>query len=289
MDGQRSTADSSSSSQSPSSHPDSTSPPSLSDDLTLYPQSFPFSPVGPAVVAREMIENNLPQWERANFLAETFFDQISWLFRGMTRTQVMGEMLPIIYKRHLPSSYELEDDYSGPHDLALLFMVFAIGALVETHLDPLSSEAEDFHQFARLALCRQSVLEKPTLVTIQTLRLLAIYNGISNSEYGDDETSLETTWSLTTLAIHLSQTVRIYLFIFAMLSSDISQLSRLAFVCLWPFPTVVYNCSNNVSPDRDGARWGLSPKMVERRRILFWDLYVTDAWEVNGFLGIHLD
>jgi len=33
--------------------------------------------------------------------------------------------------------------------------------------------------------------------------------------------------------------------------------------------------------DRDSARWGLSPKMVQRRRILFWDLFVADVWQVS--------
>lgn len=35
------------------------------------------------------------------------------------------------------------------------------------------------------------------------------------------------------------------------------------------------------SLDRDSERWGLSPKMVQRRRILFWDLFVADVWQVS--------
>ena len=33
--------------------------------------------------------------------------------------------------------------------------------------------------------------------------------------------------------------------------------------------------------DRDSARWGLTPKMVQRRRILFWDLFVSDVWQAS--------
>ena len=234
MDNQRSTVDSSGS-QSPSSLPDSTGPPSLSNDFNLYSHSFPLS--DSAGVALKMLENRLPPWERAHFLAQTFLDQISSFFRGLTRLQLMDEMLPTIYKHHFPPNLELEEDYSGAHDLALLFIVFAIGALVDLPVDPLNSEAAEYHQLARAALSRQPVLEKPSLATIQTLRLLAIYNGLS-SESGDDETSMETTWSLTTLAIHLSQTVCISLFIISMLSSDI-KLFRLASVCLYPFLMVI--------------------------------------------------
>jgi hypothetical protein len=38
-----------------------------------------------------------------------------------------------------------------------------------------------------------------------------------------------------------------------------------------------------VPTDRDSARWGLSSKMVQRRRLIFWDLFVADAWQV-GFI-----
>jgi len=32
--------------------------------------------------------------------------------------------------------------------------------------------------------------------------------------------------------------------------------------------------------DRDSAHWGLSPKMTQRRRILFWELFISDVWQV---------
>ena len=31
--------------------------------------------------------------------------------------------------------------------------------------------------------------------------------------------------------------------------------------------------------DRDSARWGLSAPEVERRRELFWDIFVADSWQ----------
>jgi hypothetical protein len=121
------------------------------------------------------------------------------------------------------------EDYSGPHDLALLFMVFAIGALVmpeepgadglegllPTKLASSSSSTpahtrnalgEHYHQVARAAIALQPVLEKPSIVTIQTLHLMSIYNAMSGSDLRS-ETSMEMTWSLITLAAHLSMTV----------------------------------------------------------------------------------
>lgn len=155
---------------------------------------------------QEMVESHLPAWERALFLGETYFEQVAWIFHGVTRVQLIDEMLPILYRRRPSDSGA--DDYNGPHDLALLFVVFAVAALVER--DPSHAHAEHLHQISRVALSLQPVLEKPSIVTIQTLHLMSIYNAMSGNEEAS-ETSMEMTWSLITLAAHLSQTVCVWL------------------------------------------------------------------------------
>ena len=53
-----------------------------------------------------------------------------------------------------------------------------------------------------------NLIEKPeSFETIQALRLLSIYNALSGNELAGQETSVETTWSLVSLAVHLSHTV----------------------------------------------------------------------------------
>lgn len=203
-------------------------------DLALFSQSFPFTPMGHPADVQNLIHSHLPPRQRALALIDTYFEQVSWIFRGVTRTQLVDDMLPVIYQHQPPPPGE---DYSSPHDLALLFIVFSVGALVQP--EPSNAEAEHFHQLARAALTIQPVLEKPSIVTIQTLHLMSIYNAMSGSDL-KSETSMEVTWSLITLASHLSQTIGLH---------------------------------------RDSARWGLSPKMVQRRRILFWDLFVADVWQ----------
>lgn len=147
-------------------------------------------------------------------------------------------------------------DYSGPHDLALLFLIFAVGVLVEPfptngsasdsppngsspHSNSSTTTAsrpspstlgEHYLQLAQAALSLQPVLEKPSIVTIQCLHVMSIYNAMSGegtaspssstdpgindlissteSKTGQNETSMEMTWSLITMAAHLSQTVR---------------------------------------------------------------------------------
>jgi hypothetical protein len=162
-----------------------------------------------------MIERNLPPWERASYLCHSYLHQAAWAFHAVGEEQLIDEMLPCLYKKTIDESC---DDYSGPHDLALIFVVFAIGALVDLNQEPANAEAEaaHYHQIAQAAIGLQSILEKPSLVTIQALRLLSIYNGMIGSDLTDSETSMELTWSLIKLAAQLSQTVRTVLAYFTM-------------------------------------------------------------------------
>ncbi|KAJ7722887.1 fungal-specific transcription factor domain-containing protein [Mycena maculata] len=244
-------------------------PPHVVSPSTLFsPSSFPLTPLGSPAAVHALVISHLPSRARARHLSDTYFEQMAWLFRNTTRGQVW-DMMRAIYGAYRPAEEEDEmwdgdaegdgndeEDYTGPHDLALLFMVFAVGALVqptppgasmeedEAHRQRVAAEAEHLHQIARAALALQPILEKPSLVTIQTLFLLSVYTGMSGGGAAqgqdDGETSMEMTWSLITLAAHLSQTIGLH---------------------------------------RDSARWGLSAKMVQRRRILFWDLFTADVWQ----------
>ncbi|KAJ3725495.1 fungal-specific transcription factor domain-containing protein, partial [Lentinula raphanica] len=298
--------------------------------ITLFSHNFPFTPLAlPPAQIQELIESYLPAYERARELVNIYFEQVAWIFRGISREQLDEEMVGAIYarkhardrgenvkeggydsdehfiklsssrgKQHEDVSEELPRgpslpspapligaDYSGPHDLALLFIVFALAALVEPYPSTSSSSSADgsspnsnpstgpasrpspnslgehYYQLAQASLSLQPVLEKPSIVTIQCLHVMSIYNAMSgegtanpasdtsndtgastgeSKKTGQSETSMEMTWSLITMAAHLSQTIGLH---------------------------------------RDSERWGLSPKIVQRRRILFWDLFVADVWQ----------
>jgi len=143
--------------------------------------------------------------------------------------------------------------------------------------DPAHVLGGHFYQISRAALSLQPVLEKPSIVTIQTLYIMSTYNG--NDMKGD--TSMEMTWSLITLASNLSQKVRCSFpnFFLAFLTS-ILRLDSVRY-------SIAYCLLHLMSClDRDSAHWGLSPKMTQRRRILFWELFVSDVWQVCLFFPI---
>lgn len=164
--------------------------------------------MGSVADVQDMIRGHLPSWDRAIVLSHNFFEQGTAVFRPMTRSQVLEDMLPGIYRRDVGEANEGDvdsEEYNGPHDLALMFIIFAVSTLVEA--DSSDALAEHYYQIARAALCLQPILEKPSMVTVQTLYLLSIYTGMSA---GGNETSMEMTWSLVTLSAHLSQTVGVH-------------------------------------------------------------------------------
>jgi hypothetical protein len=181
--------------------------------LGFFSQFFPFTPLGRPTDVQELIESHLPSWDRSQELSKIYFEQASWLFQGVTRMQLMEDLLPVVYRQRSPSPEDnliLDSNpgaalnHAGPHDLALVFVVFAVAALVQE--EPSDALGEHYHQIAKAALGLQPVLEKPSIVTIQVLHLMSIYNAMSGNDL-KSETSMEMTWSLVTLAAHLSQTV----------------------------------------------------------------------------------
>jgi hypothetical protein len=160
----------------------------------MFSQAFPFTPMGP-----------ITPLDRAKYLMQTYFEQASWLFRSVSQEQVMDELIPMYYSN---STAMPPDESKGVHELGLLLLIFAIGALVDLTQQASNSEAEHYHQLARASICLQPVMEKPSLVTIQALHLLGAYNAMSGNELAGKDTSMETTWSLVILAAHLSQSVR---------------------------------------------------------------------------------
>jgi len=61
------------------------------------------------------------------------------------------------------------------HRLSLLFMVLAVGSLMNTALPAYSLEAEKYNQLARATLFHFSVIDNPTLTSVQTLVLYQFF------------------------------------------------------------------------------------------------------------------
>jgi len=71
-----------------------------------------------------------------------------------------------------------DSDYS--HKMAILFMVFAMGSLLDLDKAPQSIEAARYYQLGRAALSLDSILEHQTIPAIQALILMCHFMFLSN-------------------------------------------------------------------------------------------------------------
>lgn len=76
------------------------------------------------------------------------------------------EIYPLFYA---PDAAPPPDDPLLSHKLALIFMILAIGSLVDIKHPAYNIEAEKYHQLARASLFQSSLFEEPTISAVQTL------------------------------------------------------------------------------------------------------------------------
>ncbi|KAI0074277.1 hypothetical protein K474DRAFT_1601776 [Panus rudis PR-1116 ss-1] len=214
---------------------------------------------------QELLEQYLPPWPRASQLCDLYLEQAPWFFGALTRRQLLEELLPLFYEEAEPipsnghhsqgqssavssgtafstsaATFSLPITRSSSkataHDLALIFVIFCFGALTDPLLPPAphNTESSRYYEITRAALNLEPVLDRPpSVVTVQTLALMAIYQGLVS-----DEKSIEATWAYFGLSCRLAQSV-----------------------------------------NKDPARWKLPPSEVQKRRALFWELFITDGWQ----------
>ncbi|KAG7095619.1 hypothetical protein E1B28_006343 [Marasmius oreades] len=274
--------------------------------LTNLSHSFPLPANQQDFNIDYLIDTYLPTYDEALRLCNLYLEQAPWFFGAVTRRQVFDELLPMWYNEaprpSIPPSLLASDSLpgqssqnrnmngnplsrgaglgvgtmgslsppstspmppidiamvdgsssidsvhdianggkhsGGAHDLALLFVIFCFGALTDILLPaaPENSVAEHYYDLTKVALTLEGVLDRPpSVATVQSLSLMAIYEGLRSGE-----NSIESTWALMGMATKLAQSIGLH---------------------------------------RDCARWRLSPAEVQKRRALFWELFITDCWQ----------
>ncbi|KAL4081790.1 fungal-specific transcription factor domain-containing protein [Scleroderma yunnanense] len=177
----------------------------------------------------------LPSYPRATTLCETYLENSAYIFRPISREELIDEILVPVYtfaKERKQVTVE-KDTETLPHTLSVLFMVFAHGALTDLTLPPYNSEAENYFHLGRLALSLRSVLDLPTAQTLRAVCLMGCYHSNSGRRYTTDSA-----WLLISLASKMAQGVS----------------------------------------NRDPTRFNLSPKVIQRRRTLFWEIFSADLF-----------
>ncbi|KAF6742024.1 hypothetical protein DFP72DRAFT_940614 [Ephemerocybe angulata] len=153
-------------------------------------QSFPFTATNASVDAKAVqatTESYLPAMERATALCSTCLENLASTFDINFRKKLFNELIPAIYRK-------AAGEY-GPHELSLLFVVLAIGCLLDLALPPYSLEAQHYYRLAGATLTLQPVLGEQSFTAVQALHLMSIYDGMTGNE-----SNLEKSYALLDLA-----------------------------------------------------------------------------------------
>lgn len=211
-----------------------------------FPLSVTSSMLNPQepVTLSTLISHFLPQPDEAKRLVQLYLQQAPWFFGAVTEKQIEEEVMPMWYgvasSNGLSPTVTISNPRTGTsHDLALLFMIFCFGSLTDMDLPspPENPISDKFYQLGKAALTldpnapagndhdltahfilltlrcidswstKSGILDRPpSVATVQTLSLMAIYEGLRGGE-----NSIESTWLLFGLATKLAQSVRFFL------------------------------------------------------------------------------
>ncbi|KAG2344031.1 hypothetical protein BDR05DRAFT_1019117 [Suillus weaverae] len=189
----------------------------------------------------------LPSRERALQLMELYYRNVAWMFDPIVRDDFVTNILTPLYGH--TGSPNVNNIHS--HRLSVFFILLASGVLYEQ--SPSSGVlAEQYHALSRAALSLDPIYQDATCATVQALFMAFGYI------YQSDRANNNSRWLLMGVVARLAQLVNIMLPLVARTDGRITE--------------------------RDNAGWGLGQEEIQRRRVLFWEIYSVDAWAsiING-------
>ncbi|KAH6915006.1 fungal-specific transcription factor domain-containing protein, partial [Coprinopsis sp. MPI-PUGE-AT-0042] len=153
--------------------------------------------------AMDLLFNHLPDQPRAWSLCETYLEQGTWATKALKRDEIIEDILSPTYKALKGRNAEDSPVASfSPHKLCVLYMIFALGALVDLTLEPCSREAEHYYHLSRACLSLRSVFDSPEISTVQGLFLMGGYHGWAGTRY-----TVDSSWGLISLSAKVAQSV----------------------------------------------------------------------------------
>jgi hypothetical protein len=145
---------------------------------------------------RDYIRSKLPSRTEAEYLWEQTMQNALWQYNPHNEE--------VFFSNLTHHCYESSVEELSSRRLALLYMILAIGCLVDLNKrGPESPEAEQYHILGRAALCETSVMEDTTVETITALFYEIWYLLVfSDSKKGNGHA-----WGLMGLTAKLAQSV----------------------------------------------------------------------------------
>ncbi|KAG6330355.1 hypothetical protein ID866_8734, partial [Astraeus odoratus] len=180
----------------------------------------------------------LPVPSMAQTLARIYFRLGAWMYNPISQQDFEEDVFKYFYGE---DAHPPMEDPTTAHKLSLMFMILAIGSLMDTQIAAYNIDATKYYHLARAALFQSSLFENPTISAVQALFLMTFYLFLSDRHGSNSGTR----WVIMGTAIKIAQSV----------------------------------CTRKIGLHRDPSRWLSEPREIFRRRTLFWELYTYDSWQ----------
>ncbi|KIY52929.1 hypothetical protein FISHEDRAFT_69385 [Fistulina hepatica ATCC 64428] len=171
--------------------------------------SIPISDVPSTVEGRPVQLSELmwylPDQHRTTELRNIYFLQAAWMYNPISEASFNADIFGHLYDPLLMKAPTVE--LVVAHKLSLMYMVLAIGSLMDVELPAYNLEAEKYHQLARASLFLAPFIDEPTVHAIQALFLMCFYLFIADRQNG---TRAGSRWVIMGIAVKMAQSIGLH-------------------------------------------------------------------------------
>ncbi|KAF8661287.1 hypothetical protein AX16_001386 [Volvariella volvacea WC 439] len=146
----------------------------------------------------------LPLPQRMLELRASYYTYAAWMYNPISSEWLNNEICTQFYDPAVQA--QLTDDRTVSQRLSLMFLVLAIGSLMEMSSQAYNVDAEKYHQLARAALFRYSFFDDPSITAVQALYLMTFYLFLAD-RHG---TKSGARWAIMGLAVKVGQSIGLH-------------------------------------------------------------------------------
>ncbi|KAJ7579668.1 hypothetical protein C8J56DRAFT_795968 [Mycena floridula] len=167
--------------------------PSMPTDLPWLSHAFPFTPSidKSSDEIRASVMQALPDRSTAMRLSQLYYQNASWQYSPITLVDYHESIFRPVY--------DADHEAIGFHGLAVLYMVLALGTLLDLDLAPHNPQSTRYYQLARAALAIDSIFDEQSIPAIQALLLMCHFMLLNDIE--------GPRWAVMGLVVKLAQSV----------------------------------------------------------------------------------
>ncbi|EGO23157.1 hypothetical protein SERLADRAFT_471933 [Serpula lacrymans var. lacrymans S7.9] len=172
----------------------------MPSDIPWLSHAFPFASTTAKLAenTRGTLLSFLPRASTTRNIADMYYKHAAFLYTPIPESEFHESIFLRIYHPDLVP----DNGPANSHRLAVLFMVLALGTLMDLDKPSHSQESKQYYQLGRAALSLDSVFEEQSIISIQALFLMCHFMFLSDIE--------GPRWALMGLVVKLAQGIGLH-------------------------------------------------------------------------------